>query len=72
MLPLLKGNGYQFVPLKGSWKWAEENYKVQGTPSNFLLSADGRIYFKPHASDAATQKQLEQHVEVLLARGNGK
>ena len=72
VLPLLKSNGYGFVPLQASWKWAADNYGVEGTPSNFLLGADGRIYFKPHISDAATQKQLEQQVESLLARANGK
>lgn len=67
----MKGNGYSFVPVKGSWKWAEANYKVQGTPSNFLLDGKGRVYFRPSVHDPATQKTLEQQVEALLARGNG-
>jgi len=73
VLPLLKNNGYGFVPLKGSWKWAADNYGVQGTPANFLLDGGGRIYFKPREIyDAASQKQLEHQVEALLARADGK
>jgi thiol-disulfide isomerase/thioredoxin len=68
VLPLLKGFGMDFIPLKTNSRWAKENYRVEGEPTNYLVGADGRIYFGPlgpiHSLDA--QRTLELQVESLL------
>jgi tetratricopeptide (TPR) repeat protein len=68
VLPLLKGSGLDFIPLKGSYKWAQDVYKVKGEPTNFLIGGDGLIYFGPLGSihSAETQRTLELQVEALL------
>ncbi|HYL15114.1 MAG TPA: redoxin family protein [Terriglobales bacterium] len=68
VLPLLKGFGLDFIPLKGSYKWAQDVYKIQGEPTNFLIGGDGLIYFGPLGSihNAETQRTLELQVEALL------
>jgi thiol-disulfide isomerase/thioredoxin len=68
VLPLLKGFGLDFTPLKGSYKWAQDVYKIQGEPTNFLIGGDGVLYFGPLGSihSAETQRTLELQVETLL------
>ena len=69
VLPLFDTKGYQFIPLKSSWKWAEENFGVKGTPANFLIDDRGRIMFKPEpAHDVRNREALAQQVEALLQR----
>jgi thiol-disulfide isomerase/thioredoxin len=73
VLPLLKGFKLGFLPLKGSDDWATETYKVRGEPTNFLIGADGRIYFdhiRPVSSPEA-RRTLELQVEALLRHAKG-
>jgi thiol-disulfide isomerase/thioredoxin len=67
VVPLLKNKGYDFLPLKGTSKWAHDVYHVQGYPTTFLIGADGRQYFKPHAYNDAEERATEMEIDELLA-----
>jgi hypothetical protein len=62
----MKGNGYDFIPLKADEKWAEQNYKVRGTPQNFLIDAEGRVIFKPDVRSTEALQTLVHEIEALL------
>jgi thiol-disulfide isomerase/thioredoxin len=68
VLPLLKGFKLGFIPLKGSDEWASSAYEVRGEPTNFLIGADGRLYFGPlrPISSPEAERTLELQVEALL------
>ncbi len=68
VLPLLKGFKLGFIPLQGSEQWALDAYHVRGEPTNFLIGADGRIYFGPlrPVSSPEAQRTLELQVAELL------
>jgi hypothetical protein len=68
VLPLLAAMRVGFVPLESEWEWAEKHYDVQGTPSNALIDAQGRIVFRPEVHDTASRIALERQVEALLDR----
>ena len=68
VMPLLKAMRCEFVPLEGTWEWAEKTYGVGGTPANLLIDGDGRIVFRPVVHDDATRLILERQVEALLNR----
>lgn len=68
VLPLLAAMRIGFVPLESEWAWAEKHYDVQGTPSNALIDAQGRIVFRPEVHDTASRIVLERQVEALLGR----
>ncbi len=70
VLPFMKGNGYGFLPLKSDWEWAKKTYHVGGTPTNFLIDAQGRIVFRPRVHDAESQRTLELEIESLLAHAS--
>lgn len=65
-LPFMKNSKYGFIPLKGNRDWAKKVYGVVGTPTNFLLDGQGRIFFKPRAYDADTERTLELEIEALI------
>jgi tetratricopeptide (TPR) repeat protein len=67
VMPLLKGFGLGFIPLKGN-DTITHTYHVRGEPTNFLIGADGRIYFGPLApvSSPEAQRTLELQVAALL------
>jgi hypothetical protein len=68
VVPLLKAMKCDFVPLEGTWEWAEKTYGVTGTPANLLIDANGRIVFRPVVHDEATRLILERQIEALLDR----
>jgi hypothetical protein len=68
VLPLLAAMRVGFVPLESDWAWAEEHYKVDGTPSNALIDQQGRVVFRPDVHDTASRIVFERQVEALLDR----
>lgn len=68
VLPLLKGFHLGFIPLRGSDEFASEKYHVRGEPTNFLIGADGQLYFGPlePVSSPTAQRTLELQVLALL------
>jgi thiol-disulfide isomerase/thioredoxin/Tfp pilus assembly protein PilF len=71
VLPLLKGFKLGFIPLKDKDKDSDkisDAYHVRGEPTNFLIGADGRIYFGPMNPivNAEGQRTLELEVGALL------
>lgn len=68
----LEGNGYRFRALQTPTEdWAEKNYKVVGTPSNFLLDERGRIVAEPRLYDHETEERLGQLIIELLKKTDG-
>lgn len=67
VLPLLKNQGYDFIPLKGNQEWADSVYHVQVFPSTFLIGEDGRVYFRPLIDSYVEERTAELEVDELLA-----
>jgi thiol-disulfide isomerase/thioredoxin/Tfp pilus assembly protein PilF len=67
VLSLLRGYKLDFIPAQDDKK-VSMAYDVQGVPANFLIGADGRIWFHPKRpiSDLSKQRTLELQVESLL------
>ena len=70
VLPLLKGWGLGFLPLRGTDEVVKA-YKVRGYPMNILVGPDGKSFYEPPpVSTLAAQRELELQIEALLpARG---
>ncbi|MFM8617605.1 MAG: redoxin domain-containing protein [Opitutaceae bacterium] len=70
VLPLLKGWGLGFLPLRGTEEVVKA-YKVRGYPMNILVGPDGESFYEPPpVSTLAAQRELELQIEALLpARG---
>lgn len=68
VLPMLKKNGYHFLPLKGDSDWAEKTWQVRGNPTNYLIGGDGRVYAKPRIHDAESLATLERLIQPLIKR----
>jgi tetratricopeptide (TPR) repeat protein len=69
VLPYLKNNHYDFVPLKSNWDWARETYGVRGAPSHFLIDREGRLIFKPPVLRSEdSYRTFELQLEALLSQ----
>ncbi|HEY3927989.1 MAG TPA: redoxin family protein [Candidatus Koribacter sp.] len=68
VLPIMKGFHLGFIPLEGSGEFATESYHVRGEPTNFLIGADGKLYFGPlePISSPNSERTLELQVLALL------
>jgi len=71
VLPLIKGFQLGFLPLKGTEEFASSVYHVRGEPTNFLIGADGKLYFGPldPVTSPEAQHTLELQVLALLQAG---
>ncbi len=67
VLPFLRSQGYDFLPLKADGDWAANVYHVRGYPTTFLIGADGRQYFRPRLINDLEQHSAELAIETLLA-----
>jgi tetratricopeptide (TPR) repeat protein len=72
VMPLVKGFKLGFIPLKGD-DHITDDYRVLGEPTNFLIGADGLIYFGPLSpvSSLEAQRTLELQVAALLQGREG-
>lgn len=69
VLPFQRGNGYSFIPLRGTAEWAAQSYGVSGEPANFLIDGEGRIVFSNFYIDENNERTLELMIASMLARG---
>lgn len=67
VMPFLKSQGYDFIPLKGSEEWADAKYHVHFFPTTLIIGSDGRVYFRPHLYNRIEERTAELEVEELLA-----
>jgi len=56
-----------FIPAEDDEK-VSTAYDVRGVPDNFLIGADGQVWFHPRLpiSDSSGQRTLELQIESLL------
>lgn len=72
VLPFLRSQGYDFVPLQADMDWDAKVYHVQFYPTSFLIGADGRQYFAAHHSlDDVEERNEELEIDALLAHSGG-
>lgn len=71
VLPMLKGYNLGFIPVKGNMDFAR-SWGVMGCPTNFLIGADGRVWFRPAhpVSNPEAQHTLELEVTALLRQAD--
>ena len=68
VLPFLRSQGYDFVPLQGDEDWDAKVYHVRAYPTSFLIGADGRQYFAAHHNlDDVEEQNEELEIDELLA-----
>ncbi len=74
VLGIIKGFRLGFVPLRGNEDFATDVYHVRGEPTNFLIGADGKLYFGPldPVSSPQAQHTLELQVLALLQAGKSR
>ena len=71
VMPYMKGNAYDFIPLRADETWASRDYKARGYPANYLVDQDGRIVYKPGVVRGADgQRKLEMQIETILSRSS--
>lgn len=70
VLPFLRSQNYDFVPLQGDMDWDANAYHVRAYPTSFLIGADGRQYFPVHHGLNDLEERSEAlEIEELLAHG---
>lgn len=70
VMPYIKGNKFDFIPLRGNMEFAEKEFQARGMPTNFLIDPQGRIVFKPSVIRGDELRKLELQIEALLPRNN--
>ena len=71
VLPFLRSQAYDFIPLKADGDWAANVYHVRGYPTTFLIGADGRQYYRPRLVNDLEQHSTELAIDALLAHTRG-
>jgi thiol-disulfide isomerase/thioredoxin len=68
VLPFLRSQGYEFVPLQAGEGWAFNVYHVSFYPTSFLIGRDGRQYYAAHHNLDPVEEQNEAlEIDELLA-----
>jgi thiol-disulfide isomerase/thioredoxin len=70
VLPFLRSQGYDFIPLQADHDWSANVYHVNAYPTTFTIGVDGRQYFRPRLIDDTEERAAELEIEELLA-GSG-
>lgn len=69
VLPYVKGNRFDFVPLHGSDELADKEWGVRGFPTNFLIDPQGNtIYRLGPMRGEAEERRFELQIRMLLDR----
>jgi hypothetical protein len=66
VMPYMKGMGFDFVPLRSTMKFAEDEFQARGYPTNILIDTKGRKIMRLPAIHNETQRTLELQIEALL------
>lgn len=67
VMPLLRSEQINWLPLKGDIEWCTGVYGVSAFPTTFLIGRDGKIYFKPHVRNSDGERSTELAIDALLA-----
>lgn len=69
VLPYMKGNRFDFIPLHGSEAFAEKEWGARGYPTNFLIDQQGQTIYRlgPMRGDAS-ERTFELQIQMLLER----
>ncbi|MBK7600313.1 MAG: TlpA family protein disulfide reductase [Acidobacteria bacterium] len=69
VMPYMKGNAFDFVPLHGNEEFAEKEWGARGYPTNFLIDPQGRtIYRLGPMRGEAEERRFELQIRLLLDR----
>ena len=69
VIPYMKGNAFDFVPLHGNEEFAEKEWGARGYPTNFLIDPQGRtIYRLGPMRGEAEERRFELQIRLLLDR----
>lgn len=69
VLPYMKGNRFDFVPLHGNEEFAEKEWGARGYPTNFLIDPQGQtIYRLGPMRGEASERTFELQIQMLLER----
>lgn len=72
VLPFLRSQGYDFVPLQADEDWDTKVYHVRFYPTSFLIGTDGRQYFAAHHNlDDVEERNEALEIDELLAHSGG-
>jgi thiol-disulfide isomerase/thioredoxin len=71
VLPFLRSQGYDFVPLQADMDWDANIYHVRAYPTTLIIGADGREYFRPRLIDDVEERTAELEIDELLAHSGG-
>lgn len=72
VLPFLRSQGYDFLPLQADEDWDTNVYHVRFYPTSFLIGADGRQYFPVHHNLSDVEERVEElEIDELLAHASG-
>ncbi len=77
VLPYMKGNRFDFVPLHGNEEFSEKEWGARGYPTNFLIDPQGNtIYRLGPMRGESEERRFELQIRLLLDRqartANGK
>ena len=67
VMPLLRSEQIDWLPLKGNIEWCTNVYGVSAFPTTFLIGRDGKVYFKPHVGSLDGERSTEMAIDTLLA-----
>jgi thiol-disulfide isomerase/thioredoxin/Tfp pilus assembly protein PilF len=69
VLPYMKGNRFDFIPLRGTEGFAEKEWGARGYPTNFLIDPQGQVIHRlgPMRGDAS-ERTFELQIQMLLER----
>lgn len=72
VVPYLKNNSFDFVPLRGTADFARLSFGVTEYPTNFLIDQQGRVISRLRAVRGDSVRTLELQIELLLAKDDRK
>lgn len=69
VMPYMTGMDFDFVPLRSSIEFAEEEFQARGYPTNILMDTQGRQIARLPPIHGDSVRTLELQIEALLSGG---